>query len=159
MLTGEETLIPLAESIQELAPDSWSESELIFQPRTLMYGVYKLIFHSRMWDVNDADPLFTRVLPFAKVIWFHWSSFLCWYYISNFITLSSLFVYIFDLLLGYLHVYWNCSICPERKHGRGNRQFRHPRKRTANRSLSISIFIRSRLSWWQGTFHQTCVIG
>ena len=68
VLTGEETLIPLAESIQKLAPDSWSESELIFQPRTLMYGVYKLIFHSRMWDVNDADPLFTRVLPFAKVI-------------------------------------------------------------------------------------------
>ena len=68
VLTGEETLIPLVESIQELAPDSWSESELIFQPRTLMYGVYKLIFHSRMWDVNDADPLFTRVLPFAKVI-------------------------------------------------------------------------------------------
>ena len=80
MLTGEETLIPLAESIQELAPDSWSESELIFQPRTLMYGVYKLIFHSRMWDVNDADPLFTRALPFAKVIWFHSLTFSCWYY-------------------------------------------------------------------------------
>ena len=65
-LTGEETLTSLPHSMKQLAPKSWNEAELIIKPRTLMYGIYKLEFHSRMWDTNDEDPLFTRVLPFVK---------------------------------------------------------------------------------------------
>ena len=66
-VTGQENLTTIQTPIKELAPDSFNEAQLVILPRMLMYGVYKLIFYSRMWDTNDADPLFTRSLPFIKV--------------------------------------------------------------------------------------------
>ena len=67
-VTEEEILTTLETPIKELAPDTFEEAELKILPRMLMYGVYKLIFYSRMWDTDDADPIMTRTLPFIKVI-------------------------------------------------------------------------------------------
>ena len=71
-ITGEENLTAPANwnpptSMQELAPNTHELAELVLQPRTLLYGIYKLKFFSRMWDTNDADPVFTRTLPFERV--------------------------------------------------------------------------------------------
>ena len=71
-ITGKENLTDPSRwdtptSIAELAADTYQLSELIFKPRLLQYGIYKLKFFSRMWDSNDADPVFTRTLPFERV--------------------------------------------------------------------------------------------
>ena len=115
-ITGEETLTTLPDSVDQLAPDSWNQAELILKPRTLMYGVYKLIFSSRMWDTNDADPLFTHVLPFVKV------------YDINLIRLSnplvgnickriSLLSISNYYLIGYLHLHRNCTLSTKCEYG------------------------------------------
>jgi hypothetical protein len=53
-------------SIADVAPDTSSNAELIIPRRGLTYGVYKLIFLSRMWDDNVEDPMWTRKLPFER---------------------------------------------------------------------------------------------
>ena len=52
--------------IMEIAPEWYDKSELVIEPRSLLYGIYKLKFHSRMWDDNDEDPNWTRKLPFER---------------------------------------------------------------------------------------------
>jgi hypothetical protein len=34
--------------------------------RTLNYGIYKLRYIMRMWDMDPLDPMFTHKLPFEK---------------------------------------------------------------------------------------------
>ena len=52
--------------IENVAPDTKSKAELIIPPRALPYGVYKLLFYSRMWDESFEDPMWTRKLPFER---------------------------------------------------------------------------------------------
>ena len=89
-------------SIAEIAPDSWQQSELVFKPRTLMYGIYKLLFYSRMWDANDADPLFTRVLPFMKVHGMIIVDYpiICLFSYTSLVMHNGIFI-----IVGYVHVY------------------------------------------------------
>ena len=60
--TGEETLTQ--KDIKAIAPMTMDKAELIIPARTLEYGIYKLVFNSRMWDDSIADPNWTRKLPF-----------------------------------------------------------------------------------------------
>ena len=39
----------------------------LFTYRSLEYGIYMLKFHSRMWDLDDEDPNWTRKLPFEGI--------------------------------------------------------------------------------------------
>lgn len=64
IVTGDETLTLV--DILKVAPDTYDMADLIIPPRTLLYGTYKLRFFSRMWDYGDADPLWTRKLPFER---------------------------------------------------------------------------------------------
>lgn len=59
-----EDLTPL--TIDDIAPDTKNQAELIIPPRALTYGVYKLKFYSRMWDESFEDPMWTRNLPFER---------------------------------------------------------------------------------------------
>ena len=54
------------EDILEISPDTYDKATLVIPAPTLMYGIYKLKFFSRMWDVNEADPVMTHILPFEK---------------------------------------------------------------------------------------------
>ena len=61
---GLESLTPL--NLEEIAPATYTSSELIIPGRSLHYGTYKLVFTSRMWDDSIADPNWTRKLPFSN---------------------------------------------------------------------------------------------
>ena len=52
--------------ISSIAPSTYENSELIIPLRTLPYGIFKLIFTSRMWDDRIDDPNWTRKLPFSN---------------------------------------------------------------------------------------------
>ena len=49
-----------------IAPATFQNSELILPARSLPYGIFKLVFTSRMWDESIADPNWTRKLPFSN---------------------------------------------------------------------------------------------
>ena len=117
-LTGEETLTSLPNSMKQLAPDTWDEAELIIKPRSLMYGVYKLSFYSRVWDTNVEDPLFTRILPFVKASKKNYS--------MQFMLIKQIkYTYILlqrikNLLnfVGYLQLHRNCTFSSYCEYGR-----------------------------------------
>ena len=52
--------------ISTIAPDTFENSELIIPGLSLPYGIFKLVFTSRMWDDSIADPNWTRKLPFSN---------------------------------------------------------------------------------------------
>lgn len=52
--------------LASIAPATFQNSELILPARSLPYGIFKLVFTSRMWDESIADPNWTRKLPFSN---------------------------------------------------------------------------------------------
>ena len=50
----------------DIAPDTRQQAQLIIPARSLVYGVYKLKFFSRMWDDRIEDPMWTKKLPFER---------------------------------------------------------------------------------------------
>ena len=58
--------ILILKDISSIAPSTYENSELIIPLRTLPYGIFKLIFTSRMWDDRIDDPNWTRKLPFSN---------------------------------------------------------------------------------------------
>ena len=62
--TGIETLIK--QDIPGIT--TLTSAELIIPIRKLDYGIYKLVFSSRMWDKSIADPNWTRKLPFFNEV-------------------------------------------------------------------------------------------
>ena len=63
-VTGGKSLI--LKEISKISPDTFENSELIIPGRSLPYGIFKLVFTSRMWDDSIADPNWTRKLPFSN---------------------------------------------------------------------------------------------
>ena len=61
---GFETLT--SEDLSVVAQSTYTSSELIIPQRSLMYGIYKITFTSRMWDDSISDPNWTRKLPFSN---------------------------------------------------------------------------------------------
>ena len=52
--------------IAEISPDTMEMADMIVPSLTLPYGIYKIKFFSRMWDLDENDPSWTHKLPFER---------------------------------------------------------------------------------------------
>jgi len=62
--TRAEILTPI--DLSEIAPDTFQTATILILPLSLEYGVYKLTYNARIWDLDDEDPNQTRNLPFER---------------------------------------------------------------------------------------------